>query len=564
MTSPSASTACAPASRTVEPERVRLLNAEPVRAERGYVLYWMQASVRALLNHALEYAAERARALRRPLVACFGVTDDYPEANLRHYAFLLEGLRDVQRELAERRGVRLLVLRGRPDAVAAQCGRGACEVVTDMGYLRVQRAWRTTLAAALDCRLTQVESESVVPVELASDKHEFAARTLRPRLWRHLERFCVPIEGDEALEGARGARASRARAGAADAPVDAGPFETLELDDVDAALASMRNIDRSVTRVSEFYAGGTSEALHTLRTFCAERLPHYASRRSDPSACAVSNLSPYLHFGHISPITAAITAWQTADAPRAARDSFIEELVVRRELSFNHCWYAPDDYDSLDSLPDWVHRTRREHARDERTQQLYTREQMERGATHDEYWNAAQREMVLTGKMHNYMRMYWGKCIVQWTPDWRTAYDVAIYLNNKYELDGRDANSFVGVLWCFGLHDRAHAERPVLGKLRYISRDGLRRKFGMHAYLAMVEALERGATLAEAEAAAAAAAAATTKTKTAVATNTGRKAAATSKARRQTVGASGTEPKRNEKRQQQRRQRGMGSSRRKE
>jgi len=477
---------------TVEPERVRVANTKPVYPDRRYVLYWVQASPRILENHALEYAIERANALNKPLVACFGVTDKYPEANLRHYRFLLEGLSELWEDLRKKRGVAFHVLYGPPDEVAAQCARGAaCEVVTDLGYMRIQRQWRERLAQALDCRFTLVESEAVVPVELASEKHEFAARTLRPRIWAYIQRFCVPL-APQTLHHSQ-----------LEIPVDHGPysalFEECPIDDseaperIDAALERLESLDRSVPAVSRYFRGGTSEALRRLEIFCSTKLSFYGEGRNQPQSDHTSCLSAYLHFGQISPITIALAVWSRKETPRESRDAFIEELIVRRELSFNHCWYRPDDYDKLDSLPEWVHRTYAEH-RDDPREHLYDLASLEQAQTHDPYWNAAQKEMVLTGRMHGMMRMYWAKKVIEWTPSWECAFDWLIYLNNKYELDGRDANSFVGVLWSFGLHDRAHAERAIFGKLRWMSRDGLERKFPMHAYLERIRALDNGAS----------------------------------------------------------------------
>jgi deoxyribodipyrimidine photo-lyase len=478
------------ASTVIEPERVCFASSKPVYPDRRYVLYWVQASPRIVENHALEYAIERANSLGKPLVACFGVTDRYPEANLRHYRFLLEGLCELKQDLRAKRGISLHVLYGMPDKVAAQCARNAaCEVVTDLGYMRIQRKWRESLANVLDCRLTLVESECVVPVELASEKHEFAARTLRPRIWKHIQRFCVPLSSQQL------------QCRDLDVRVDYGPFTPLfdaeaapgstKNHPVDRALEKLDSLDRSVPAVSAYFRGGSSEAIRRLELFCARKLAQYAQGRNHPESDYTSCLSAYLHFGQISPITIAVAVWARKDAPRESKDAFIEELIVRRELSFNHCWYRPDDYDKLDSLPDWVHRTKEEHRQDPR-EHLYDLEALERADTHDPYWNAAQKEMMITGRMHGMMRMYWAKKVIEWTPTWECAYDWLIYLNNKYELDGRDANSFVGVLWSFGLHDRAHAERSIFGKLRWMSREGLERKFPMHAYLARVNALAEG------------------------------------------------------------------------
>jgi deoxyribodipyrimidine photo-lyase len=197
-------------------------------------------------------------------------------------------------------------------------------------------------------------------------------------------------------------------------------------------------------------------------------------------------MSPYLHFGQISPLFIALEVLRHSDS---AKNAYLEELIVRRELSYNFIFYNRD-YDKFAALPPWTERTLNYHARDKR-EYVYSLEQFEKAQTHDPYWNAAQKEMVLTGKMHGYMRMYWGKKILEWTQNPRTGFRIALYLNNKHELDGRDPNGFAGVAWCFGKHDRAWAERPVFGKIRYMNAAGLKRKFDADAYVKRVEALEK-------------------------------------------------------------------------
>jgi len=449
----------------IQAERIRALNDR--RGRRGnYVLYWMQQSQRAETNHALEYAIREANRLGLPVVVVFGITDAFPEANLRHYAFLLEGLRETQAALG-RRGVRMVVRHQSPEKAAVALARRAALLVTDRGYLRIQKAWRRHVAEHAPCRVVQVESDVIVPVEVASQKEEFAARTIRPRIHRHLADYLVPV---------RHARPRHDAMGLA--------FRSFDLGDLDAALRKLK-IDRTVPP-SPVFPGGTREAKRRLRAFIADALDHYPERSSDPAADGVSHLSPYLHFGQVSPLYVALQVLRSR-APVAAVDRFLEQLIVRRELSMNFVHFNPH-YDRLSCIHDWAMRTLREHAKDPR-EYTYARDQWERADTHDPFWNAAQREMALSGKMHNYMRMYWGKKILEWsrTPD--EAFDTALYLNNKYELDGRDANGFTGVAWCFGKHDRAWSERPVFGKVRYLSAAGLERKFNMAAYVRKVDRL---------------------------------------------------------------------------
>ncbi|MBD0253082.1 MAG: deoxyribodipyrimidine photo-lyase [Rubrobacter sp.] len=452
------------ATQKIQEARVQNLNDEEVR-DGDYVLYWMQSSQRAQQNHALEYAVQQANDLDQRLFVVFGLTDDYPEANLRHYAFMLEGLKDAQEALAKR-GIKLVVRKGSPDEVAIEAGRDASLVVTDRGYMRPQKKWRERVAGEAGCLVTQVESDVVVPVELASGKQEHAARTLRPKINEHLEGFLVDLTPTKVEK-----QSTNMRAGG------------LDLSDIEGVLDGM-DLDRSVGALSHLYKGGTSEAKKMFRRFLTSNFDGYVEHRNQPQTDDISHMSKYLHFGHISPIWLALEA-RNSNASKDNVESFVEELVVRRELSMNFVYYN-DDYDSFSNLPGWAKETLREHKSDER-EYVYTTTQLENGETHDEYWNAAMREMVHTGYMHNYMRMYWGKKILEWSNTPEYAYRTTLYLNNKYFLDGRDPNSFANVAWVFGQHDRGWTEREVYGKVRYMSSGGLERKTKPGQYVEKIE-----------------------------------------------------------------------------
>ena len=440
----------------IQPERVRPMNAAPERS-RDYVLYWMQASQRAGCNHALEYAVRRADELRKPVLVCFGLTARYPGANARHYRFMLDGLRETAGALAER-GIGFVMRAGDPDDVADRAARRACLLVMDAGYLRHQREWRRRAAERVDCAAAQVESDLVVPVEAASPKEEYMAATFRPKFHRALDRFMVPLRE----------RAPKVRwRGETEDGLDAA--------DPEKVLARLK-VDCSVPP-TEQWRGGTTEATRRLREFLAQGLGRFAEERNDPNADAVSGMSPYLHFGQISPLTMAL-AVREAGGPGA--EAYLEELLVRRELSANFVWYN-SAYDRYDGLPEWSRKSLAAHAGDRRAY-VYTEEQFDGAETHDPYWNAAQREMVLTGKMHGYMRMYWGKKILEWTRRPEEAFEIALRLNDRYELDGRDPNGYAGVAWCFGKHDRPWTGRTLFGNVRYMNDAGLRRKFDADAY----------------------------------------------------------------------------------
>jgi len=335
-------------------------------------------------------------------------------------------------------------------------------IVCDSGPLRHQRQWRDEVADNAKCRVVEVETDVIVPIDVISAKQEYAARTIRPRIQKQLGEYLVPLDS---------------------APVRRKSTEMnysgFDLDHIDAVLEQL-DIDRSVSR-SDRFTGGTSHAKNLLGDFLAKKLSDYPIARNDPIADATSHLSPYLHFGQISPLYVTLCVNAKKGVKREAKGKFIEELIVRRELSFNYAHYQPK-YDQYDALPDWAKRTLKKHQSDKR-EYIYSRDELEQGKTHDSYWNAAHMEMVTTGFMHNMMRMYWGKKILEWTISPREAFDIAVQLNNRYELDGRDANSFAGVAWCFGLHDRPWQERPIFGQIRYMNDKGLERKFDIKAYV---------------------------------------------------------------------------------
>lgn len=446
----------------IHAQRVMPLNDRPPATGR-YVLYWMQQAQRIEYNHALEHATRQANALGLPLVCVFGLTDEFPEANLRHYTFMMQGLAEVSEALADR-GIRFVMLRQAPDSAALRLASDAALLVTDRGYLRVQVEWRRRVAEAAPCPVMQVETDVVVPVEVVSEKEEYAARTIRPRIHKHLLEFLQPLAQTEPMHDSTGL--------------------DLDVETLRPSLSALEGlgIDRAIQPVSAFTGGG-AEARRLLSEFIADKLADYDALRNDPSLDFVSHMSPYLHFGQISPLDIAL---QVIDADSPGEGAFIEELVVRRELSMNLVRYNPG-YDTYEgAVPEWARRTLAAHQADPR-EYLYDLEHLEQARTHDEYWNAAQNEMLRTGKMHNYMRMYWGKKILEWTPTAREGFEIALHLNNKYSLDGRDPNSFAGVAWCFGKHDRPWQQRDIFGTVRYMNANGLRRKFDMDAYLRKVD-----------------------------------------------------------------------------
>jgi deoxyribodipyrimidine photo-lyase len=449
-----------PVITRVAEERVRILNDATVRTG-DYVLYWMQSSHRTEENPALRYAIERADQAHLPLIVYFGLWQSYPEASLRHFRFMLEGLAEVARSL-ESLGIRFVLRTESPDKGVCALAKNAAVVIADRGYLRQQQSWYRTVAEQCRCPLVQVEGNVVVPVEVASQKEEYSAATFRPKITRLLDRFLHPAETGSPQHSSLSL-----------------DFPTLADESTEALLLPL-TIDRTVP-ASGLFTGGTAEAHRQFEQFLKNRLDGFAENRNDPGGDGGSDMSPYLHFGQVSPLTLALHAQAQGGSGTPA---FLEELIVRRELAVNFVRYN-DHYDTFKSLPAWAQKTLALHQADQR-EYGYSLDELERSATHDPYWNAAQQEMMKTGKMQGYMRMYWGKKILEWGKTPQDAYSAALYLNNKYEIDGRDPNGYAGVAWCFGKHDRPWGEREIFGMVRYMNAQGLKRKFAMDRYLEKV------------------------------------------------------------------------------
>jgi deoxyribodipyrimidine photo-lyase len=455
---------------TIRAEQVRALNEAPPRDDGDYVLYWMQQSQREAHNPALEWAIGEANDRGLPVVVAFGLADGrhgFPEANARHYAFLLEGMAEVAQALEER-GIAFVMRAGQPDALALELAERAALVVCDRGYLTIQRRWRERVAEGAKVAVVQIEGDVVVPVETASPKHESAARTLRPKLHKLWDEYLQPLRRTRPKHPAEGLALPKG----------------LDPSRPEKVLASL-SVDASVGPVRRF-RGGTSAAEERLRAILSGPIDRYEAERNRPEAGVSTHLSPYLHFGQISPVAAALAVREAKRGGAADKAALLEELIVRRELAMNHVFYQPA-YDTYEAVPEWARKTLHAHAEDERPH-LYTRAELEEGRTHEPYWNAAMREMRETGYMHNQLRMYWGKKVLHWSKTPEAAYETLLSINNKWFIDGRDANSFTNVAWVFGLHDRPWANRPIFGTVRYQSENSLR-KFDAKAYVREVERL---------------------------------------------------------------------------
>ncbi len=447
----------------MDDRRIQKLNEASPRA--GPIVYWMSRDQRAMDNwtllHAQQFAADRGS----HVMVAFCLVPSFLGATARQYDFMLDGLRETSATLHEY-GIPFWLLTGAP---AEQIPRfleehDAGALVVDFDPLRVKREWRRQVAEIVEVPVHEVDAHNVVPCRVASDKKEYAAYTIRPKIHEQLPSF---------LHGFPSLRRQDL------------PEKDMPEPDWQAARTTL-DVDEDVAPV-DWLTPGESAAHETLQHFVTGKLQAYPEQRNDPTMDGLSNLSPYLHFGQVSAQRVAL-AVQQADAPQEAKDAFLEELIVRRELSDNFCLYEPE-YDSSEGFPNWAQKTLDEHHDDER-EYVYSLEEFERGDTHDELWNAAQTEMTRRGKMHGYLRMYWAKKILEWTGSPGEAMSVAIYLNDRYELDGRDPNGYAGVAWAIGgVHDRAWQERPVYGKVRYMSYAGAKRKFDVDRYIDRVASL---------------------------------------------------------------------------
>ncbi len=450
----------------ISERRVKNLNSFQNR-NRKYVLYWMQSSQRTEYNLALTYAILKANKLNKPLIVFFGITRTYPKANLRHYKFMIEGLKEVNNSL-EKIGIKTITLHKSPEKGIVDLAKDSCLIVVDKGYIKTIRQWRKFAAGQVECPLIEVEDNVVIPVEEVSGKEEYSAATIRPKIMKKRQNYLTKLDETKPVRNSLDLE-----------------FAALNLKD-DKEISNL-NSDELVKPVG-YFKGGSSEASKHLENFIKNKLSDYPEHKNDPNADCLSNLSPYLHFGQISPI---YIAQKILEAPvsKAAKEAYLEELIVRRELSVNYVNFNKN-YDSFNGLPEWAKRTLLSHKKDPRDY-LYSLKELENAKTHDPYWNAAQNEMLITGKMHGYMRMYWGKKLIEWTDNPEKAFKIALHLNDKYELDGRDPNGYAGVAWCFGKHDRPWKERQIFGIVRYMNSEGLRRKFDADKYVQKIKELKK-------------------------------------------------------------------------
>ncbi|WOF15799.1 deoxyribodipyrimidine photolyase [Methanoplanus sp. FWC-SCC4] len=451
--------------------RITLLNDRTVKSG-DYVLYWMNASVRSEYNHALEYSALTANKMNLPLVVYFGIYRNFPESNLRHFQFMLEGLKETAKEL-KNRGCFVYFSCESPPHGAIRLSKKAAVMIADYGYLSIHKEWYDETAKKSQCPVILAESNVVVPVSKASFKEEWSAATIRRKISPQISQYLLKPKKENPKRDNLKINIPKMY------------FDQIDIKEI----LNSQSPDGSVPP-SPFFKGGYLEAKKHLDVFIKKKLAGYNDFRNNPEYDCLSNMSPYLHFGHISPVEIAI---EVVNSGYLDYHDYLEQLIVRRELAVNFVSYNPD-YNNFNCLPEWCKKTLLEHRFDIR-EYLYTPEDFERSKTHDKYWNASNDELKISGKMHGYMRMYWGKKILEWSKNPIEAFETALYLNNKYSLDGRDPNSYAGIAWCFGKHDRAWMERPVFGKIRYMNENGLKRKFNPDLYVEKVSGLSYGKNL---------------------------------------------------------------------
>lgn len=433
----------------VNPLRIRVVK-EGDRGS-GPIVYWMSRDQRARDNWALLHAQDIAIEMKRPLEVVFCLTEDFPGSSLRHHDFMLRGLGEVAEDLRSR-NISFRIRLGNP---GEEMGRYCNEVepgtvVVDFSPIRVHRNWVRKLTSC-PWRILQIDSHNIVPCWLASDKREYAARTIRPKLHRLMGSFLDPFPD-----------------------LDRHPFGEASTDRV--LSARELRIDMSLSPVD--LPSGPRAGGDRLRAFIEHKLGDYDESRNDPNRQGTSGLSPYLHFGQLAPQRAVMEA---LEADLAGTPAFVEEASIRRELSDNYCYYE-ENYDTYGALPEWSQKALELHREDPRPW-VYGLEDLEGGDTHDELWNAAQRSLVDLGGVHGYLRMYWGKMILLWSKSPEEAFANSLRLNDRYALDGRDPNGYVGVSWCMGLHDRPWPRKPVFGTVRSMSLSGCERKFDVKAYV---------------------------------------------------------------------------------
>ena len=449
---------------SLNPHRIRVLKQAKYNRNTK-VLYWMQRDKRVQDNWALIFAQNLAIEYQVPLLVCYSYIGQFPKANLRQYEFLFRGLEQTAQSL-NKLNIDFHLIKGDPKNSVLEFidNNNVGTLITDFSPLNVYQNRIKKVSKLISIPFFQVDAHNIIPVWLSSDKQEWGAYTFRPKLLKLLPEYLIEFP-----------------------KVIKHPFKTSNATPniILNNILSELEIDRKVKSVESIFPG-EKMALKLLGQFMNNSIDDYTRYSNNPNYDVLTNLSPYLHYGHISPQRVAL---ELSSMDRIENKSVMEQLIVRRELAENFCYYN-NNYDSFDGFPNWAKDTLKAHYKDKR-EFLYSFENFESADIHDELWNAAQIQMMKTGKMHSYMRMYWAKKILEWSSNPEIALQTAIDLNDKYELDGRDPNGYTGIAWSIGgVHDRAWFERPIYGKIRYMNYNGCSSKFDVKAYIKKINEIK--------------------------------------------------------------------------
>jgi deoxyribodipyrimidine photo-lyase len=436
-------------------ERIKKLNDFTEIKEKQQVVYWMSRDQRVDDNWALIFSDKLSRDNNCSLKVVFNLTKDFLNAQEKQYNFMLKGLKSVEEKL-KNLGIEFILLKGNViDKITKYIKENnVSAIVTDFDPLKIKVNWKKEIINKIEIPFFEVDTHNIVPVWNASPKQEFAAYTLRPKINHFLGSYLKEIP---------------------------------KIKKRDDKIKANTDWEKLITNKENYFKSGEKNAKRTLKEFIENKLDNYSNYRNDPSLNFVSNLSPYLHFGQISSQRVALEIIKSKKNEESKK-SFLEELIVRKELADNYCHYNKD-YDNFNGFPNWAKKTLNEHKNDNR-EYIYSLKELEESKTHDPLWNAAQKEMIMSGKMHGYLRMYWAKKILEWSKTPEEAQKHAIYLNDKHSLDGRDANGYTGIAWSLGgVHDRAWNQRAIFGKIRFMSFNSTSKKFNLKKYLEKIDQL---------------------------------------------------------------------------
>lgn len=456
-----------------DPRRVRNINDIPYK--NGPIVYWMNRDQRIDDNWALVHAYELAQKHNENLIVIFNLHTGFLGGRARQHRFKIQGLKEVE-ERCEELNIPFVCVTGTNSEQKVLDWLGYAKaglVVTDFSPLRIQRKWLHMMVDEIEIPIIQVDAHNVVPLWEVSSKLEVGARTIRRKIHNKLEEFLTEFPTLK--------------------PFPKKYTEPMVKQNWNE-LVNQKELETGLPQI-EWITGGYKKGMKAAKVWIQEKLPQYGEHRNDALKEVQSDLSPFFHYGHIAPQKVAtmalkdsqstvkdiITYRQDEKSDHYSVAQYLEEMIVRRELADNFCLFQ-DKYDSFEGFPAWAQKSLNEHRNDKR-EYIYALKDFESANTHDELWNAAQNQMLQTGKMHGYMRMYWAKKILQWTKSPEDAMSIAIYLNDTYELDGRDPNGYTGIAWSIGgVHDRPWFDRPVFGKIRYMAESGVKKRFDIEAY----------------------------------------------------------------------------------